>query len=99
MILTHECAYLVTVYKGQRKGLESEDVMMVSISIVMKKDLTGKETVKQNSRGGEGGKVLLSWGGSNIFWHKRSESKALKFSVLIVQCSLRQVTAEQRALQ
>ena len=62
MILTHECAYLITVYKGQRKGLESEEVMMVSISIVMKKDLTGKETVKQNTRRGEGGKVLLSWG-------------------------------------
>lgn len=98
MILTHECAYLITVYKGQRKGLGSEGVMIVSICIVVKKDLTEKETVKQNSSGGEGARPCFL-GGNNIFWHKRSENEALKFSALIVQHSLRQVTAEQRAIQ
>lgn len=98
MILAHECAYLITVYKGQRKGLGSEEVMMVSISKVVKKDFTGKETVKQNSSGGEGARPCFL-GGNNIFWHKRSENKALKFSALIVQRFLRQVAAEQRAIQ
>lgn len=59
MILAHECAYLIRVYKDQRKGLGSEEVMMVSISKVVKTSLGRKQSNKTPAEVKEQGLAFL----------------------------------------